>query len=65
MLARSNVDLLGWFTAEERHQCANCHATALVSVPEALASFCLACGAVWLEGERLDLNGHIPTEAPS
>jgi hypothetical protein len=27
-----------------------------VSLPDALASFCLACGAVSINGERIDSN---------
>jgi hypothetical protein len=32
----------------------------MVSVPEAVASFCLSCGAVTIDGERLDVDGQLP-----
>ena len=60
-MADSNIDLLHWFSEDERDECTSCRESAVVTVPEALASFCLACGAVWLEGEALDVN--LPREA--
>jgi hypothetical protein len=48
--------MLAWFSEEERHVCRSCGERACVGLPEAVASFCLACGAVWIEGERIDPN---------
>jgi len=50
----SNRDLLDWFSEDERHVCASCGEQASVTMAKALASFCLACGAVWAEGVRID-----------
>lgn len=58
----SNVDLLAWFTEDERNVCGSCRERACVSVPEALASFCLACGAVVIDGRRIDVNRRIAVE---
>lgn len=40
--------------------CAACHERARVSFPEALASFCLSCGAIWADGVRIDVDGRLP-----
>jgi hypothetical protein len=50
----SNVDLLAWFSEEERTVCGSCDERACVSLPDAFASFCLACGAVSVDGVRID-----------
>jgi hypothetical protein len=55
----SNVDLLTWFSEEERHECSFCGERARVSLPDALASFCMACGAICIDGVRLDHDGRI------
>jgi hypothetical protein len=55
-----NVDLLAWFSEDERHVCESCGDRSAVSVPDALASFCLRCGAVTIEGVRPDLDLVIP-----
>jgi hypothetical protein len=60
-LPPSNVDMLAWFEEDERGQCASCHEKACVSLPHAHASFCLACGAISLNGERIDVDRRIPT----
>jgi hypothetical protein len=54
-----NTDLLAWFTEEERQMCGACGQRARVTVDGALTSFCLSCGAVWLEGERIDVDRRI------
>jgi hypothetical protein len=50
----SNRDLLAWFSEEERHVCGSCGEKTCVTMPEALASFCLGCGAVSMNGVRID-----------
>ena len=57
-LAR-NLDLLAWFSEDERQVCQSCGERSAVSVPDALASFCLRCGAVALDGVRVDVDGRI------
>jgi ribosomal protein S27E len=56
---RTNRDFLKWFSYEERSDCPNCGERACVTVEGAVAKFCLGCGAVWVEGERLDRGGAI------
>jgi hypothetical protein len=60
--ARTNIDLLGWFDESERAQCGSCQQRTAVGLPGADTTFCLDCGAVWLHGERLDLDRRIPLE---
>ncbi len=56
--------MLGWFNEEEREECSACGRRACVRLPEGAPSrFCLACGAVWLDGERLDANVKIRTDS--
>jgi hypothetical protein len=55
-----NVDFLAWFSEEERQPCESCGERSAVSVPEAVASFCLNCGAVTIGGLRLDVDRHLP-----
>jgi hypothetical protein len=57
----TNVDMLKWFSDDERRVCGSCGEKACVSLPAALASFCLACGAIVLDGRRIDVDGRIPT----
>jgi hypothetical protein len=57
--APSNVDLLAWFSEEERHACAICGNRTSVSLAEARASFCFRCGAITIDGVRIDVYGHI------
>jgi hypothetical protein len=52
-----NVDFLAWFSEEERQVCESCGEHSSVRVPDALASFCLRCGAVTIDGVRLDVDG--------
>ena len=47
---RPTVDLLAWFSDDERQGCWVRHERALVTIPEALADFCLACGTITIEG---------------
>ena len=56
----SNTDLLAWFGEHERKVCDSCGEKTCVSLPGALASFCLGCDAVTLDGERLDVDRHLP-----
>jgi len=56
----SNSDLLEWFDDDERKVCSVCHEQACVSLAEAAASFCLACGAIHIDGVRLDVAGTVP-----
>ena len=53
----TNLDLLAWFSEDERRPCAYCGANACVSLTEALAYFCLDCGAITLDGRRVDTGG--------
>jgi hypothetical protein len=55
-----NVDLLAWFSEDERQMCEGCGEPSAVSIPDAVALFCLRCGAVTVEGVRLDLDLVIP-----
>ncbi len=57
---RTNSDLLGWFSEEERQKCAHCGEQARVGLPDALATFCLACGAITVDDVRVDVGGHVP-----
>jgi hypothetical protein len=54
------VDFLAWFSEDERQGCKSCSERSVVSVPEAVASFCLSCGAVTIDGVRLDVDGQLP-----
>jgi hypothetical protein len=56
---RTNLDLLAWFSDEERGICPDCGAHAVVSLSRSAAEFCLACGGMWFEGERRDDEGRI------
>jgi NMD protein affecting ribosome stability and mRNA decay len=58
--ARANIDLLAWFDESERAMCGSCREQTAVGLPGAETIFCLGCGAVWLRGERLDVNRRIP-----
>lgn len=52
----SNLDLLEWFAEEERQLCGYCGERASVTLPDAQASFCLVCGAVTIDGLRIDVE---------
>jgi hypothetical protein len=49
-----NRDLLAWFGEDERSDCAWCGERTAVTFPEVEAAFCLACGAIAVDGVRLD-----------
>lgn len=51
---RANLDLLGWFTEAERHDCPLCGRRTTVRLPELETAFCLGCGSIEIEGERLE-----------
>ena len=53
---RPTVDLLAWFSDDERHDCSTCGERACVTLPDALASFCLACGAITIDGVEIELT---------
>jgi len=50
-----NSDMLKWFSEDETTLCVSCRERACVTVPDAQSSFCLHCGAVWHQGERIDV----------
>jgi hypothetical protein len=56
-------DMLAWFSEEERNECASCGERACVSLEGAIASFCLACGAVTIDGVRIDRDRKLPDVA--
>jgi hypothetical protein len=60
-----NVDFLAWFSEDERQTCESCGERSAVSVPAAVATFCLSCGAVTIDGVRIDVDGRIPVESLS
>jgi len=55
----SNTDMLAWFSDEEREACSECGERACVSPQRAVASFCLACGAIKVDGVRIDVDGRL------
>jgi uncharacterized protein with ACT and thioredoxin-like domain len=52
--------MLAWFTEAERDMCGSCGKRASVTVADALAAFCLACGAITIEGVRFDVDRRLP-----
>jgi len=46
--------MLAWFSEDERQVCGSCKEKACVTLPGVLAAFCLACGAIWVDGVRID-----------
>jgi hypothetical protein len=56
----SNQEILAWFSDDERRECEFCCEKACVSRPDAIASFCLACRAITVEGVRIDGDGRPP-----
>jgi len=52
----NNVDLLEWFSEDERELCSDCGERACVGFPGLEAAFCLACNAVRIDGETITLN---------
>jgi len=59
----TNRDLLAWFSEDERRECAYCRERACVGLPDAVATFCLVCGAITVEDVRIDLEGRIPVQS--
>jgi hypothetical protein len=55
----SNADLLALFAEDERNVCGSCAQRTCVSLPDALASFCLGCGAITIYGRRIDVDRRI------
>ena len=52
----TNVDLLAWFSEDEREVCSECGKKACVSFPGLKAAFCPACNAVKVDGEQITLG---------
>jgi len=52
----TNQEMLQWFTDDERSDCDACGEHACVTLEGALASFCLNCGAVMIDGKRIDVD---------
>lgn len=50
----TNLDMLHWFEEDERQGCDACGMRAAVTCPGAPASFCLACGAITVDGRRIN-----------
>jgi hypothetical protein len=59
MGVRTTVDLLAWFSDDERDDCAKCGERTCVTLPDALASFCLACGAITIDGVEIELSSDV------
>jgi hypothetical protein len=55
-----NVDLLTWFGEDERQVCESCGDRSAVSLQGAVAWFCLRCGAISIDGHRIDVEGQLP-----
>ena len=55
----NNLDMLAWFNESERGPCAACGEQTCVGLDGDAARICLACGAVWLRGERIDRERRI------
>jgi hypothetical protein len=51
--------MLGWFSEDERAECGSCGQRACVSLPKVVASFCLSCGAIVVDGRRIDRHGRL------
>jgi len=54
--------MLAWFGEDETHVCGTCGAHAYVIPPDAIASFCLACGTVLVDGVPMD-SGSLESRA--
>ena len=52
----TNVDLLEWFSEDERDVCSECGEKACVTFPGLDAAFCLACNAVKVDGKTIALG---------
>jgi hypothetical protein len=53
-LPPTNLDMLAWFSEDERSLCKSCGQRAAVSLPEADTCFCLGCAAITIDGVRID-----------
>jgi len=54
-----NLDLLRWFSEDERSLCPACGQRTCVTISGARGAFCLGCYAVFVDGERIDCDGTI------
>jgi hypothetical protein len=52
----TNVDFLAWFSEDERHPCSVCGERTRVTLPDALAAFCLACGTISIDGVPIEIS---------
>jgi hypothetical protein len=52
--------MLAWFTDDERETCRACGELSCVTLTQAVASFCLGCGAITIEGRRIDVDRQLP-----
>jgi hypothetical protein len=48
--------MLAWFSKDERSLCASCGERAVVTPPEVDTCFCLGCGAITINGLRIDTD---------
>jgi hypothetical protein len=46
--------MLSWFSDEERERCSSCGERASVTLEEGLATMCLACRSITVDGKRFD-----------
>jgi hypothetical protein len=60
----SNIDMLAWFAEDERHDCLGCGERACVSLADAVATFCLACGRISIDGTAIELGPELAGVAP-
>jgi hypothetical protein len=51
--------MLSWFGDDECERCRECGEHASVSLSETPASFCLACGAISIDGKRIDVDRRV------
>jgi len=56
---RPTIDLLAWFSEDEREECSTCGERTCVTLPHALASFCLACGAITIDGVDIEWSSDV------
>jgi hypothetical protein len=59
----TNLDMLEWFAESERQDCGACGGRAAVTLADTPASFCLACGAITLDGVRVDPGAELAGRA--
>jgi ribosomal protein L37AE/L43A len=58
----TNLDLLEAFSEDEIHECSSCGRRACVKLRDVPSMFCLACGAVYVGGMRIDVGRALPVE---